>query len=278
MSTYPNPAQQRSYNDITTALRAQTGEVTLATPETPGQIDLTIQSPNQPVRITLNNDGQIAEIAFYDANEENCEPDGTITQGRWIDLEPDSAVAGALHEAVAAQNPAQPTARQLLNALSEKLLNLRDEGRPTTAAAAYERAASLVRATRDALPAEPGTPRNPEGGPETTAADHVAPAELRVMLGLPQLPFIPADEGLVDHVAGAFYLMAPERDHKHRVKAWSYASYEARTGHAGNARRVLNAIVNGEDPHGVSFARGPLTQRHVEAAESAYAAWRQEAA
>jgi hypothetical protein len=286
------PSQQRSINAVAVAFRAQPGEFTLSTPENTGQVDMTILSPNQPLKLTFFNEGQLAEVAFFDANEENCEADGTLTQGRWIDLEPDSVIGGALHAAVNEVRPpapkvAEPSTQSLLTALSDQLLDLRDgvskNRYNVSAEAAYERSATLVRELRDKLPSGPdnnsGTAADEiPDGPETSAVDHVTPAELRDMIGLPELPFTPAAETLVANVAQTFYLMHPELDHLRRVKPWPQATYEARTGHTGNALRVLNTIIRGEDPYSASFARVPLTRRHVEAAESAYAAWQQKAA
>lgn len=282
MSITPN--QQRSIDAIAAAFRAQPGEFTLATPDIIGPVDMTILSPNQPLKLTLTYDGQLSEIAFYDAHEENCEEDGNITQGRWIDLEQDSVVAGALHAAVTEAHPAppaaEPTTRSLLNALSDQLLDLRDgvsqKRYAVPAEAAYERAASLVRELADKLPPGPdgGRPKTEEAleTPESSAADIVAPAELRNMIGLPTLPAAYAKDDLVDALALEFYRMRPELDHMHRAKAWGWSSYEARVGHTGNARRVLNALLNGEDPYGVSFAAVPVKAEHVHAAEAAIAA------
>jgi hypothetical protein len=287
------PSQQRSINAVAVAFRAQPGEFTLSTPENTGQVDMTILSPNQPLKLTFFNEGQLTEVAFFDANEENCEADGSLTQGRWIDLEPDSVIGGALHAAVNEVRPpapkvAEPSTQSLLTALSDQLLDLRDgvskNRYNVSAEAAYERSATLVRELRDKLPTGPSDDgRRAQAdeildGPETSAADQFTPAELREMIGLPMLPRVSADEALVNNVAQIFYTMHPELDHAHRAKTWSWASYEARTGHTGNALRVLNCIVNGEDPYSASFARVPLTQQHVEAAESAYAAWLQKAA
>jgi hypothetical protein len=288
MSTTPN--QQRSIDAIATAFRAQPGEFTLSAPAVISQLDMTILSPNQPLKLTLSNDGHLSEIAFYDAAEENCEADGTITQGRWIDVEQDSAVSGALHAAVAEAFPpvsaAERTPQSLLTALSDQLLDLRDgvskQRYNVPAEAAYERAATLVRALRDGLPTGPdgGRPKTEEipDGPETSASDRVAAAELRVMIGLPKLPPIPVDEALVEALAQDFYWMHPELDNRQRAKAFGWASYEARNGHTGNAHRVLTAIVNGEDPYGVPFSAAPLQSRHIQAAEAAIAAWQPKAA
>jgi hypothetical protein len=293
MSITPNPSQQRSIDAVAAALRAQPGEFTLSAPENTGQLDMTILSPDQPLKLTIGKDGQLSEIAFYDADEENCEADGALTQGRLIDLEPDSIIGGALYAAVATAHPTapkapEPSAQSLLTTLSDQLLDLRDgvskKRYNVSAEEAYERAATLVRTLRDKLPTGPNDGgRRAQAdeildGPETSAADHVTPAELRDMIGLPKLPFTPAAEALVANVAQSFYLMHPELDHLRRVKPWPQATYEARTGHTGNALRILNTIIRGEDPYSASFARVPLTRRHVEAAESAYAEWQQKAA
>ncbi|HEX9227954.1 MAG TPA: hypothetical protein VF885_15225 [Arthrobacter sp.] len=283
MSITPNPRQQRSIDALTSAFRAQQGEFTLAATEISGQLDMTILSPNQPLKLTITDDGQLTDIAFFDANEENCEADGTLTEGRWIDLEPDSAVAGALHEALATpETQAPPTAQELLDALSDQLLDLRDGASKkritVTAEAAYERAAAMVRAVRDAIPTEPGAPKDPEIAPETSSADRVAPAELRSMIGLRKLPDVLVDEDLVEALALDFYWMRPELDSSKRAKAWGWASYDARNGHTGNAHRVLFALINGEDPYAVPFTGTPIMRAHVQAAEAMLAARQPKAA
>lgn len=284
MNATPNNHQQRSIDAIAAALKAQPGEITLQGAEILGQINATIQSPSQPFRITLANNGEIFDLAFYDATEENCEADGTTTQGRWIDMEPDSVIGGAIHTAVADARPpmpqaAEPSVQSLLTTLSDQLLDLRDgvskKRYNVSAEEAYERSATLVRALRDGLLRGP---EDTEDAPAVSAADQFAPAELRRMMGLSELPRVSADETLVEHLAQIYYLMNPELDHKHRIKAWTWCSYETRTGHTGNALRVLNAIINGDDPHGAPFARYPLTRQHVEAAEAAISTFQLKAA
>jgi len=260
MSTFPTPAQQRSVDAISAALRAQTGEITLST-QGHGQIDLTIQSPNQPFKITLTTRGEPAEFAYYDANEENCEPDGATTQGRWIDAEPDSSVSEALRTAVAAaaptsEHPGETAAQAALTALSEQLLDLRDNAdqRRTSGAAAYERAANLVRAARDTLPQAEAT-QEPPACP--------APAEMRTMLGLPELPPLVVDDELTQALAVEFYWLDPERDARRTIISWGWSSPTARAAHIGNAQRVLDALINSKNPYEVPFAGVSIRAAHV---------------
>lgn len=264
MNTAPTPAQQSAVDAINTALRAQDGETTLSPQESPGQLDMTILSPNQPFKVTIDADGTLAEFAFFDASEENCEPDGTITQGRWIDAEPASEVTEALRRIVRAaadhQTPETP-AQKALRTLSDQLLDLSENNAGhLTPADAFKQAAALVRDTTRTLPAAIS-----QEIPEDL--DYIPAAELRAMFGLPKLPPIVVDEELTEALAREFYMLRPEKDARQRNVAWGWSSWEGRQAQLGNANRVLSAIINGEDPYDVPFTGVPLRSVHVEAAK-----------